>query len=239
MIYRGLVRTLSLDVAALELCAPLFALDFVLTNNITGMKEMPKLSFVLSPCSTSETEGGAEGQDNFEIMKELPSGNARLTATRLLRMKKVSSYVSEKLGFSVPKSRNNSIAGSRRSSADANALGNAHGSGLSMTALAAKAATEKVNSSLSSSPNGIAPSNASTSSSTSNPISLRSHYVSLMAQGVIQPHECIEILVSGKVLPSDATLAQCQRFWWKTPEDIKLEYRWKRRLDVEMGEEEG
>lgn len=249
VVYRGLIKTQALDVGALELFAPFWCLDYILKSRITGQKEMPKLSFVLNPFnpppSSEKDQNQDQGGQMFEPMKELPSGNARLTATRLLRMKKISTYVCEKLGLSSPRSRNNSIAGSRRSSTDAgNALSSSQGSALSMTALAAKAVVNDQNSS--SSPpkdnqtNGTAASNASISSSSSSSTTpAHTQYLSLLAQGIAQPHECVEILVNGKVLPPNATLAQCQRFWWRTPEDIKLEYRWKRSGYLNGGQDEG
>ncbi|KAI9619409.1 hypothetical protein H4Q26_014171 [Puccinia striiformis f. sp. tritici PST-130] len=70
-------------------------LNFLIGNRVSTREGGPsiKVTFVLQP------EGGKEAAG----LPELPNGNARLTASRLLRMKKVASYVSQKLELSHPR----------------------------------------------------------------------------------------------------------------------------------------
>lgn len=238
-IYRGLVRTAAADVAALETAAPLWLLDFLLGNRV-AQKEVSKLSFTLTPwVAPASTAGKADGFGSFAIDKasttsapatpqsqqisamplpELPTGNARLTATRMLRIRKSCFYVAEKLELAPPHgSRTHSIAGSRRPSADAGVVKSP--SALSMTALAQSVAS-------SSRPG------TSQSQSQSRAGSIRSgtggggggeEY----APGQ-HPTELVELLCNEQVLPLDVTLAQVQRYYWRAGGDVELKYRTRR-----------
>ncbi|KAH9807578.1 hypothetical protein DFH28DRAFT_1004490 [Melampsora americana] len=91
--YRGLVKEdededeAEADWMALEMVGPGWLLEYLLGNR-TIIKEKEsnslKVTFVLMPI-----EGGG--------LNELPNGNARLTAARVLRMRKVIGYISQKL----------------------------------------------------------------------------------------------------------------------------------------------
>lgn len=230
-IYRGLVRTAAADVAALETAAPLWLLDFLLGNRVT-QTEVSKLSFTLTPWVAPGSAGKPDGFGGFGIDKsdassasssapapptpqqqsisamplpELPTGNARLTATRMLRIRKSCFYVAEKLELAPPHgSRTHSIAGSRRPSADA---GVTHSpSALSMTALAQSAAS------------------ARTAQTHSRAASIRSGAGEDYAPGQ-HPTELVEILCNEHVLPLDVTLAQVQRYYWRAGGDVELKYR--------------
>ncbi|GAA5887701.1 hypothetical protein JCM6882_001502 [Rhodosporidiobolus microsporus] len=89
--YRGLVGTAYSDMAILEQKSPLWLLDFLLGNRIL-LKEPPKVSFVLQPWKNP----------TGHTLPELPNANARLTANRSLRIKKVCSYVADKLDLRRP-----------------------------------------------------------------------------------------------------------------------------------------
>ncbi|GAA5850251.1 hypothetical protein JCM8547_001061 [Rhodosporidiobolus lusitaniae] len=84
--YRGLVGTSYEDMSVLEQKMPFWLLDFLLGNRIF-VKEPTKISFVLQPYN--------EGTDH--PMPELPSSNPRLNANRSLRVRKICSYVADKL----------------------------------------------------------------------------------------------------------------------------------------------
>ncbi|BGP04746.1 hypothetical protein JCM10049v2_000548 [Rhodotorula toruloides] len=89
--YRGLVGTSYEDMGVLEQKAPLWLLDFLLGNRIPA-KEPVKVSFILQPWK-------GEG---YQSLPELPNNNARLTANRSLRVRKVCSYVADKLDLRRP-----------------------------------------------------------------------------------------------------------------------------------------
>ncbi|BGP12717.1 hypothetical protein JCM10213_008855 [Rhodosporidiobolus nylandii] len=84
--YRGLVGTTYEDMSVLEQKAPLWLLDFLLGNRV-HLKEAAKVSFVLQPWK----------DESGQSLPDLPNANARLTANRSLRIRKVTSYVADKL----------------------------------------------------------------------------------------------------------------------------------------------
>ncbi|GAA5883735.1 hypothetical protein JCM3774_001666 [Rhodotorula dairenensis] len=88
--YRGLVGTSYEDMPVLEQNAPLWLLDFLLGNR-TLQKEPVKVSFVLQ----------AWKGDEARALPDMPNANARLTANRSLRVRKVCSYVADKLSLRV------------------------------------------------------------------------------------------------------------------------------------------
>ncbi|BGP44760.1 hypothetical protein JCM10450v2_000574 [Rhodotorula kratochvilovae] len=89
--YRGLVGTSYEDMRVLEQKAPFWLLDFLLGNR-THAKEAVKVSFVLQPWKG----------DDHHALPELPNQNARLTANRSLRIRKVCAYVADKLDLRRP-----------------------------------------------------------------------------------------------------------------------------------------
>ncbi len=127
-VYRGLVSCTGDDAEVLERTAPLWLLECLLNNGVVA-REPVKLSFTLTPWRPAGADGfGGYGLGVEQPMPEMPTGNARLTATRCLRVKKACSYVAEKLELGSPRSRTASINASTRSSVDA-----AAGPGLGMT----------------------------------------------------------------------------------------------------------
>ncbi|KAG0139612.1 hypothetical protein CROQUDRAFT_666249 [Cronartium quercuum f. sp. fusiforme G11] len=86
--YRGLVSTTEEDAVALEAVAPGWLLEFLYGNRTIG-KEGAKVTFVLLPM--------VEEEEEKDRLKELPNGNARLTASKVLRIRKVFIYVTQKL----------------------------------------------------------------------------------------------------------------------------------------------
>ncbi|GAA5914203.1 hypothetical protein JCM8208_001517 [Rhodotorula glutinis] len=89
--YRGLVGTSYEDMSVLEQKAPFWLLDFLLGNR-THVKDALKVSFVLQPWKG----------DDRHALPELPNQNARLTANRSLRVRKVCAYVADKLDLRRP-----------------------------------------------------------------------------------------------------------------------------------------
>ncbi|KAK4054919.1 hypothetical protein OIV83_000843 [Microbotryomycetes sp. JL201] len=101
--YRGLVGTGRADLTALEQSAPMWLMDYLLGNRVLS-REPVKVSFLIHPW---------RGDNTASHMPELPNANARLTANRNLRLKKVTSYVADKLDLvgSKRRSRTSSIGG--------------------------------------------------------------------------------------------------------------------------------
>ncbi|PLW12701.1 hypothetical protein PCANC_14430 [Puccinia coronata f. sp. avenae] len=93
--YRGLVSTTHLDIDILMNVLPGWLLGFLHGNRVSAKEGggAIKVTFVLQP---------EDGKDIVGL-PELPNGNARLTASRVLRMKKVAAYVFQKLESSAPK----------------------------------------------------------------------------------------------------------------------------------------
>ncbi|GAA5958591.1 hypothetical protein JCM21900_003989 [Sporobolomyces salmonicolor] len=89
--YRGLIGTSYEDMSVLEQKAPLWLLEFLLGNR-TFVKDPVKVSFVLQPWKDG----------SHQSLPELPNANARLTANRSLRVRKVCSYVADKLDLRRP-----------------------------------------------------------------------------------------------------------------------------------------
>ncbi|PWN49847.1 WD40 repeat-like protein [Violaceomyces palustris] len=225
VVYRGLVSSTETDAGVLEMTSPIWLLEFLLMNQVV-VRDQPKISFTLqpwvSPSAKPDGFGGFGG--GHGPMPDLPnSASSRLSATRMLRIKKACAYVCEKLELASSRSRNNSIAGSRRSSAEVGQrrVGGltSPSSNLSMTSLAANMATSK-------SSNEPTPTAHTTQTAESD------HFPDSLNDEVevhpAQPHDIIEILCNDLVLPVNLTLAQCHRFYWRAGGDIKLEYRMKK-----------
>ncbi|GAA5947003.1 hypothetical protein JCM3765_002113 [Sporobolomyces pararoseus] len=89
--YRGLVGTSYEDMSVLEQKAPLWLLEFLLGNRV-NLRDPAKVSFVLQPW-----KDGAR-----QTLPDLPNANARLTANRSLRVRKVCAYIADKLDLRRP-----------------------------------------------------------------------------------------------------------------------------------------
>ncbi|SPO25251.1 uncharacterized protein UTRI_02633_B [Ustilago trichophora] len=217
-VYRGLVSCTGDDTEILEQTAPMWLLDCLLNNHVNA-REPVKLSFTLTPWKPSDARSdGFGGYDlnTVQPMPEMPTGNARLTATRCLRVKKACFYVAEKLELSSPRSRTASINASRRSSVDAatNAAKRTPTQVAQAPSVAAGLSMTRTDS------NGVHQQLAEQRAADGKG---EEAYQQQMA-----PHEMIEILCNDVVLPVDVTLAQCQRFFWRSGGDIRLEYRMKK-----------
>ncbi len=83
-LYRGTVSSLGQDADLIEKTAPMWLGDLLLRNHIP-LKETSKVSFVLLPY-----------QDLLPSIAG-PDGNSRLSANRMLRVKKIMAYVAERI----------------------------------------------------------------------------------------------------------------------------------------------
>lgn len=84
-LYRGTVGSMYHDCDAVESASPGWLLTYLLKNEIP-QKEPMRLSFLLKPYPNVSRP-----------MPEMPNGNTRLTANRLLRVKKILVYIATKL----------------------------------------------------------------------------------------------------------------------------------------------
>ncbi|CAD6963969.1 unnamed protein product [Tilletia controversa] len=200
VVYRGLVGCTGCDVSALELTAPLWLLEFTLASRIVAREQgANKLSFTLQPWANPNASKDGTWKPGYGSMPALPSGSVRLSATRMLRMRKVSMYVCEKLDLMPARRHQDSIALSIRSNVD----GTRTPQGLSMTAVP----------------------NRSPGAGTSHAGQSASDEAAEQELARLELAKSIEILFGGIVLKPESTLAQCQRFYHRAGGDIKLEYR--------------
>lgn len=246
--YRGLVSSTERDTAILEMRAPFWLLEHLLVpgddalTSLRGNKD--KLTFWLLPWSPptsappssdleqckalvqAEDLSAFDQLQTFKPMAALPGNNARLTATRMLRIKKACGFVADKLQLfddetgGGQRSGLTSIAVSRRSSASAQAT-----SGVG--ALAGLASRTIVSSGeAAGNSDGNLPSNKSSSSRTEAAADASATAAPRVPAGA-DPSDVIELLCNDTVVPPHATLAQVHRYLWKSGSPIKLEYRWK------------
>ncbi|WVR06650.1 hypothetical protein IAU60_003682 [Kwoniella sp. DSM 27419] len=88
--YRSQVSSTERDMEALEMNSPLWLLDYLFASRVRT-KDPVKFTFILEPAPGSN-------------LKELPEGSARLSASRVLRAKKISAFIADKLDL-VPQAR--------------------------------------------------------------------------------------------------------------------------------------
>ncbi|KAF9975992.1 hypothetical protein BGZ73_000157 [Actinomortierella ambigua] len=104
-LYRGSVGGMKADFLNLVPLMPNWALEALLKNTIPA-KDTVKVSFVLRPYKatggSSSSSGGGNSNGAMEELGELPGGNPRLTAPRMLRIRKVLAHIVEKLELSGP-----------------------------------------------------------------------------------------------------------------------------------------
>lgn len=251
--YRGLLSSTAHDLPTLEVASPAWLLDFLLANRVDASSSQTvsrqgapggKMSFLLWPASKPSPVNGSqtltrpvgelEEDNDWEILPALPSGDAKLTATKMLRVSRAAIYLCEKLGYVDQQGRTYSrqgsiFGGSRRPSTDASgaatpsagaggaAFNRGHGSALSMT---------KLESALNPPP-GSSSSRADFVTQAGSPFQAPGGADAPSAQPPV-PEE-IELLCNGVVLHPDTTLAQVARFYWKGPgSEPKVEYRLRR-----------
>lgn len=82
--YRGMVSRAEEDFEPLEMAAPGWMLDYLFAGR-NRVREPDKLCFILEPWCVCTAE---------QRLSEMPDGNSRLTANRVLRIRKVLQYVS-------------------------------------------------------------------------------------------------------------------------------------------------
>lgn len=244
VVYRGLVSTTIADVEALELLAPPWLVDLLLANRLSLANNAAattqagaKISFTLQPWkpkgaregltsplspSASPSKRLEEAQahsesDSVVTMPAMPSGNARLTATRMLRMKKVCAYICEKLQVT-PAAAKVDDARSRAPSIVAASI-----QGSRRPSMESSSAPTSPHPAAAAILPPLTQIRASTTAAAASEAAGRHH-----EEHELTPVEMVEILCNDVVLSPHATLAQVQRFAWKGPmtSDVKLEYRW-------------
>jgi WD repeat-containing protein 48 len=187
--YLGLVKSTEADVANLEVVCPTWLLEFLVgaSDHSPPLKEKDKLTFLLMPWEVSKNDGLSTSQ--MKTMPAMPTGNSRLTATKMLRAKKACIYVAEKLDL---------VEGY-----------------VAQTSPVGIDATKTLN-------NEAIPQQSSVNGST-NP---RNPFVT-QTDSKAEAHDMIELLCNGVVVPAHCTLAQIHRFYWKSSNILRLDYRWR------------
>ncbi|GAA95727.1 hypothetical protein E5Q_02384 [Mixia osmundae IAM 14324] len=170
---------LSTETELLEMLLPPWTLDYLLANRHV-VKEPVKIPFVLMPYRDDETES----------LPELPNGNARLSASRVLRVRKILNYISERL-------ESPGTSGTTPGSIASGSLGSTQSSRVDLTK------TSRTSSEASRTQSGAEGNDGVQS----------------------QPHNGLEVLCSGKVVPYTATLGAVRAFFQKQPGDVVLYYR--------------
>jgi WD repeat-containing protein 48 len=141
------------------------------------MRANPKIGFYLVTADEKE-------------LPALPQGNGRLSAHRLLRIRKVANYVVQKLELELPLLTD--AAGSTTKTGDSDEKETPNG-------------------------NGNGTENSGTSSSESEG--------SEKSEERIPPEQYVDILCNNKVLSPTHSLATVKAFFWKSGDDIVLNYR--------------
>ncbi|KAF9353785.1 hypothetical protein BGX34_011387 [Mortierella sp. NVP85] len=225
-LYRGTVGTLEQDYVPLVQVIPTWLLELLLKGTIP-IKESAKVSFVLRPYhsqeSTLETPGSGPRR-----LGELPGGNPRLTAPRMLRIRKVIAHVVEKLALSPPKRTTAPIPGSTPSIAPGQNDSQPDSSNASLQSNLAKGEPhDNGNPSQSGMPHE--------SASTEGPVALaktkeqeeEEEEEEYMRQQALRPENWLEILCNDQLLSPTMTLATIRAHYWKSGSDVVLTYRYK------------
>lgn len=97
--YRSQVSSTERDMEALEMNSPQWMLEYLFTSR-TRVKDPVKLTFILEPAPNSG-------------LKEMPEGTTRLSASRVLRARKIMAFIFDKLNLApaVQRARQESIGG--------------------------------------------------------------------------------------------------------------------------------
>ncbi|KAG0362124.1 hypothetical protein BG005_006619 [Podila minutissima] len=227
-LYRGSVGTLAHDYIPLVQIMPNWVLEVLLKNAIP-QKEAAKVSFVLRPHHDQEGERGPIR------LGELPGGNPRLTAPRMLRVRKVVGHVAEKLNLSPPK-RTLCEASKPLVTASTNAESpppprqsqvlepvQEEESGCQATD-SETTPSEPVSTSTSSTPPPPATTTVFSSIHEMTPEEEEEDYIREQA---LRPETWLEILCNDQVLPPTMTLATIRTHYWKTSSDVVLTYRYR------------
>ncbi|KAG9069447.1 hypothetical protein KI688_010349 [Linnemannia hyalina] len=249
-LYRGSVGTLAQDYIPLVQVIPTWLLEVVLKNSIPA-KESPKVSFVLRPhhhqegTTTAIVGNAAVGGELGGLLPrlgELPGGNARLTAPRMLRVRKVLAHVVEKLALVPPKRRievssaTATTAQQQPAESDSSTTTAIHESG---PADSTSRALEPVQEEDDGPRNDKDATEASTEAEGDAQVPQapqappktkeQEEEEEAMRQDVLRPENWLEILCHEQVLSPTMTLATIRTHYWKTGSDVVLSYRYKQR----------
>ncbi|KAF9122597.1 hypothetical protein BGW39_009634 [Mortierella sp. 14UC] len=244
-LYRGSVGTLAQDYIPVVQVIPTWLLEVVLKNSIPA-KESPKVSFVLRPHhhqegTTSAITGsaavGAELGGLLPRLGELPGGNARLTAPRMLRIRKVLAHVVEKLALVPPKRRIEAVpvALTAHSSEHESTLTTAaQENGVADPSNRTLEPVQEEDDGTRLDRDTTDPTSGATDGDAQEPkIPLKTkeqeEEEEAMRQDTLRPENWLEILCHEQVLTPTMTLATVRTHYWKTGSDVVLTYRYKQR----------
>ncbi|KAK8858907.1 hypothetical protein IAR55_003138 [Kwoniella newhampshirensis] len=187
--YRSQVSSTERDMEALEMNSPMWLLDYLFTSRIR-QKDPVKLTFILEPVPGSG-------------LKEMPEGTARLSASRVLRARKIAAFIVAKLNLVPERGRSGSVISmhskisplSPRRGSTTNTGPSSGGLGLAQTGTGA----------------------ASISSQG--------------GDGEIPPEDYLELLCGPTVVDPKITLATLKAYYGSGP-DMVLHYRLKKGVSV-------
>ncbi|KAF9435757.1 hypothetical protein BGZ76_005593 [Entomortierella beljakovae] len=226
-LYRGSVGSLGQDYVPVVQVIPIWLLEVLLKNTIPA-KETAKVSFLLRPHHDQEATVAVPPTGlGLSRLGELPGGNPRLTAPRMLRTRKVIGHVVEKLGLTPPKYILAAATTATEIPSQEDSL-----------QVGAKKDGEAVNASL---PETLGSRLLNTSSegqqlgtdnkdsaptSVTQDQSARPEEESLR-QDILRPENWLDILCNDQVLSPTTTLATIRAYYWKSASDVVLTYRYK------------
>ncbi|KAF9909186.1 hypothetical protein EC991_008946 [Linnemannia zychae] len=244
-LYRGSVGTLAQDYIPLVQVVPTWLLEVVLKNAIPA-KESPKVSFVLRPHhhqegTTSAITGsaavGAELGGLLPRLGELPGGNARLTAPRMLRIRKVLAHVVEKLALVPPKRRIETVPAASSTNAserESSLTTSAQENGVSEPSNRTLEPVQEEEDGARLDRDAADSTSGATDEDTQEPrtppkTKEQEEEEEAMRQDSLRPENWLEILCHEQVLTPTMTLATVRTHYWKTGSDVVLTYRYKQR----------
>lgn len=230
-LYRGSVGTLAHDYIQLVQIMPNWVLEVLLKNAIP-QKEAAKVSFVLRPHHDQEGERGPIR------LGELPGGNPRLTAPRMLRVRKVVGHVAEKLSLSPPKRTMGEGKPLVTTSTNAESLPPPRQSQVLEPVQEEESGYHPTDTETTPS-EPVSTSNPTPTSSTPPPPAATTVFSSIhemtpeeeeedyIREQALRPENWLEILCNDQVLPPTMTLATIRTHYWKTSSDVVLTYRYR------------
>ncbi|KAI1318451.1 hypothetical protein EDD11_006535 [Mortierella claussenii] len=246
-LYRGSVGSLAQDYVPLVQVIPTWLLE-VLLKNMIPVKEMAKVSFVLRPHHDQEAIAAPAGLGR---LGELPGGNPRLTAPRMLRIRKVVAHVVEKLSLTPPSRRlGSSVEISQSEIGTGSAMQHEGAQFANQTTMPLKSVKEGSYDTSDQPPS--LPRRTSSATATENfraaeppivqmdnsqependtgppsKINEEEEEEEYMRQAILRPENWLEILCNDQPLSPTMTLATIRTHYWKTGSDVVLTYRYK------------
>ncbi|KAK3810843.1 MAG: hypothetical protein J3Q66DRAFT_350343 [Benniella sp.] len=226
-LYRGTVGTLEQDYVPLVQVIPTWLLELLLKGTIP-IKESAKVSFVLRPYHSQESTLETPGSGSRRL-GELPGGNPRLTAPRMLRVRKVIAHVVEKLALSPPKRTTAPVSGSTPSNAPGqNDDSQPNSSSASLQSNLAKGEPhDNGNPSQSDMPHESASTEVPVTVAKTKEQEEEEEEEEYMRQQALRPENWLEILCNDQLLSPTMTLATIRAHYWKSGSDVVLTYRYK------------